>query len=133
MRGGLLFDGYTSDGHETPQAKEVVDRHVSTGDMGHLDEHGRLYVDGRDDDMVVSGGENVFPQEVEHALGEHDAVDEAVVVGVEDEEFGQVLRAYVKTVGGAEADGDALRDFLRGRLEKYKVPRQFVTVEARAT
>ena len=69
MRGGLLFEGYTADGDDTPAAKEVVDGHVNTGDMGHLDDQGRLYVDGRDDDMVVSGGENVFPLEVEQALG----------------------------------------------------------------
>ena len=129
MRGGLLFDGYTQDGENTPDAKEVVDGHVNTGDMGHLDEKGRLYVDGRDDDMIVSGGENVFPLEVEQALGEHPAVDEAAVVGVEHEEFGQVLRAYLTTASGDAPGDDELRDFLRERLERYKVPKEFVVVD----
>ena len=129
MRGGLLFEGYTEDGDDTPQAKEVVDGHVNTGDMGHLDGRGRLYIDGRDDDMIVSGGENVFPLEVEQALGEHPSVDEAVVVGVDHEEFGQVLRAYV-TVTSDQAPKDAeMRDFLRERLERFKVPKDFVVLD----
>ena len=129
MRGGLLFEGYTEDGDDTPQAKEVVDGHVNTGDMGHLDGRGRLYIDGRDDDMIVSGGENVFPLEVEQALGEHPSVDEAVVVGVDHEEFGQVLRAYV-TVMSDQAPKDAeMRDFLRERLERFKVPKDFVVLD----
>ncbi len=129
MRGGMLFDGYTEDGEATPDAKEVVDKHVNTGDMGHLDEKGRLYVDGRDDDMVVSGGENVFPLEVEQALGEHPSVDEAVVMGVEHEEFGQVLRAYVTVTSGKQPKDTELRDFLRDRLERFKVPKEFVFVD----
>jgi acyl-CoA synthetase (AMP-forming)/AMP-acid ligase II len=129
MRGGMLFDGYTSDGDDTPEAKEVVDRHVNTGDMGHLDEKGRLYVDGRDDDMVVSGGENVFPLEVEQTLGEHPSVGEAVIVGIEHEEFGQVLRAYVTVTSGDQPKDTELRDFLRDRLERYKVPKEFVVLD----
>ena len=129
MRGGLLFEGYTADGDNTPDAKEVVDGHVNTGDMGHLDDLGRLYVDGRDDDMVVSGGENVFPLEVEHTLGEHPAVGEAVVMGIEHEEFGQVLRAYVTVTTDESPKDEELRDFLRDRLEKFKVPKEFVVID----
>ena len=129
MRGGLLFEGYTADGDDTPAAKEVVDGHVNTGDMGHFDEQGRLYVDGRDDDMVVSGGENVFPLEVEQALGEHPSVDEAVVMGVEHEEFGQVLRAYVTVTSDEPPKDTELRDFLRERLERFKVPKEFVVLD----
>jgi acyl-CoA synthetase (AMP-forming)/AMP-acid ligase II len=129
MRGGLMFDGYTEDGDSTPDAKEVVDKHVNTGDMGHLDDQGRLYVDGRDDDMVVSGGENVFPLEVEQVLGEHSSVDEAVVVGIEHEEFGQVLRAYITTTSGEAPEDSELRDYLRERLEKFKVPKEFVVLD----
>jgi acyl-CoA synthetase (AMP-forming)/AMP-acid ligase II len=129
MRGGLLFEGYTSDGDDTPAAKEVVDRHVNTGDMGHFDDQGRLYVDGRDDDMVVSGGENVFPLEVEQVLGEHPSVDEAVVMGIEHEEFGQVLRAYVTVTSDQPPKDTELRDFLRERLERFKVPKEFVVLD----
>src|SRR5690606_23267397 len=120
---------YTEDGADTPDAKEVVDGHVNTGDMGHLDAKGRLYVDGRDDDMVVSGGENVFPLEVEHVIADHPAVDEAVVLGVTDPEFGQVLKAYVTLADGADDPGEQeLRDHVRSRLERYKVPRTVVVV-----
>jgi acyl-CoA synthetase (AMP-forming)/AMP-acid ligase II len=129
MRGGLLFEGYTADGDNTPDEKEVVDGHVNTGDMGHLDELGRLYVDGRDDDMVVSGGENVFPLEVEHTLGEHPSVGEAVVMGIDHEEFGQVLRAYVTVTSDEPPKDSELRDFLRDRLEKFKVPKEFVVID----
>ena len=129
MRGGLLFEGYTADGDNTPDAKEVVDGHVNTGDMGHLDDLGRLYVDGRDDDMVVSGGENVFPLEVEHTLGEHPSVGEAVVMGIEHEEFGQVLRAYVTVTTDESPKDEELRDFLRDRLERFKVPKEFVVLD----
>jgi acyl-CoA synthetase (AMP-forming)/AMP-acid ligase II len=129
MRGGLMFEGYTPDGDDTPAAKEVVDGHVNTGDMGHLDEQGRLYVDGRDDDMIVSGGENVFPLEVEHALGEHPSIAEAVVMGTEHPDFGQVLRAYVTVSSGEPPKETELRDFLRERLERYKGPKEFVVLD----
>ena len=68
---------------------------MSTGDVGHFDAAGRLFVDGRDDEMIVSGGENVFPREVEDLLADHGEIEEAAVVGVEDEEFGQRLKAFV--------------------------------------
>jgi len=129
MRGGLLFEGYTADGDNTPDAKEVVDGHINTGDLGHLDDLGRLYVDGRDDDMVVSGGENVFPLEVEHTLGEHPSVGEAVVMGIDHEEFGQVLRAYVTVTTDESPKDEELRDFLRDRLERFKVPKEFVVLD----
>lgn len=129
MRGGLLFEGYTADGDNTPAAKEVVDGHVNTGDMGHLDDRGRLYVDGRDDDMVVSGGENVFPLEVENVLGQHPLVEEAVVVGIDHEDFGQVLRAYVTVTSDQPPKETELRDFLRDRLERFKVPKEIVVLD----
>ena len=86
----MSFEGYTGGG-----GKDVVDGLLSSGDVGHFDEAGRLFVDGRDDEMIVSGGENVFPREVEDLLADHDAVDEAAVIGVDDEEFGQRLKAFV--------------------------------------
>jgi fatty-acyl-CoA synthase len=77
------FEGYTGGG-----GKEIIDGMLATGDVGHFDRAGLLYVDGRDDDMIVSGGENVFPAEVEELLVAHSAVHEVAVVGVEDDEFG---------------------------------------------
>ena len=101
----------------------------STGDVGHLDEQGRLFIDGRDDDMIVSGGENVFPGEVENTILEHDAVAEVSVLGVPDEEFGQRLKAYVVTRPGATLDADSVRDHVRANLARYKVPRDVVFAE----
>lgn len=118
VRSSLAFSRYT-DG----SAKESVDGFLSTGDVGHLDEHGLLHVDGRDDDMIVSGGENLFPREVEELLATHPAVDEVVVLGVPDEEFGQRLRAVVVLRPGATCDADELRDLARSRLARHKVPR----------
>ena len=96
---------------------------MSTGDIGHLDEHGRLFVDGRDDDMIVSGGENVYPREVEECLLGHPAVADAAVVGVDDEKYGQVLVAHVVLRDGG-AKPDELRGWLKERLAGYKVPRE---------
>lgn len=129
VRGGMVFDGYTPDGDHTPDGKEVVDGFVSSGDVGHLDEKGRLYVDGRDDDMVVTGGENVFPQEVERVLEEHDDVLEAIVVGAADDEFGHVLVAFVRTEGGQDVDSEALRAHVRSSLERYKTPKRVHVVD----
>jgi acyl-CoA synthetase (AMP-forming)/AMP-acid ligase II len=117
-----LFEGYTGGG-----SKDMLDGHMSTGDVGHLDEDGRLYVEGRDDDMIVSGGENVFPQEVEETLGAHENVAEAAVVGVEDEKFGQALKAYV--VKNGEVDADTLKSHVKSNLAGFKVPRDIEFID----
>ena len=103
----LAFEGYTGGG-----SKDAIGGLLSSGDVGHFDDGGRLFVDGRDDDMIVSGGENVFPGEVEDLLAGHDAIVEAAVFGVDDEQFGQRLRAVVVLRAGREAErrrGQALR------------------------
>ncbi|WP_238335048.1 AMP-binding protein [Kribbella amoyensis] len=120
--GGLVFGGY-SDG----SSKTVVDGRMSTGDLGHLDAAGRLFVDGREDDMIVSGGENVYPAEVEDCLLHHPAVADVAVIGVADEEFGRRLVAYV--VLTAEATEDELIDHVRANLARYKAPRQVVVID----
>ncbi|HEY3558804.1 MAG TPA: AMP-binding protein, partial [Kribbella sp.] len=120
--GGLVFGGY-SDG----SSKTVVNGRMSTGDLGHLDAAGRLYVDGREDDMIVSGGENVYPVEVEQCLAAHPAVAEAVVTGVPDEEFGQRLIAYV--VLRTPATEDELLTHVKSNLARYKAPRQIVVLD----
>lgn len=125
VRGPLVFDGYT-DG----RTKEVVDGAMSTGDIGWLDEDGRLFVAGRDDDMIVSGGENVFPHEVEVLLEQHPDIDEVAVIGVPDEEFGQRLKAFVVTRPGASIDAEAVRSHVREHLARYKVPRDVEIVDA---
>ncbi len=121
----LLFDGYTGGG----AGKEMIDGLMSSGDVGHFDAHGRLFIDGRDDDMIVSGGENVFPQEVEDLLVIRDDVADAAVYGVPDPEFGQRLAAMIVPLGGAELSEDELKSFVRERLARYKVPREITFVE----
>jgi acyl-CoA synthetase (AMP-forming)/AMP-acid ligase II len=119
------FEGYTGGGH-----KEVVDGLMSSGDVGHFDESGLLFVDGRDDDMIVSGGENVFPREVEDLLADHPDVADVAVVGVPDAGFGQRLKAFVVLKPGATGDERVLKDHVKGNLARYKVPREIVFVGA---
>ncbi|MBO0844500.1 MAG: long-chain-fatty-acid--CoA ligase FadD2 [Nocardioides sp.] len=121
---GMLFEGYTGGG----EAKEVVDGLMSSGDVGRFDSNGRLYVEGRDDEMIVSGGENVFPQEVEDCLARHEGVVEVAAVGVDDDEFGKRLRVYV-VVGSARPSQDELKDWVRQNLARYKVPREIVFLD----
>src|SRR4051794_13302727 len=115
----MQFEGYTGGG-----GKDVVDGLLSSGDVGHFDEDGRLFVDGRDDDMIVSGGENVFPAEVEDLLSGHEAVAEVAVFGVDDEKFGQRLKAVVVLRDGATATEDDLKKHVKANLAGYKVPRE---------
>jgi acyl-CoA synthetase (AMP-forming)/AMP-acid ligase II len=120
----MAMDGYTGGG-----GKQVVAGLMSSGDLGHFDAQGRLFVAGRDDEMIVSGGENVFPREVEDLLVAHEAVCDVAVVGVDDEEFGQRLRAFVVLEAGREASPDELKDHVRRNLARYKVPRDVVFVD----
>ncbi|MBE8516245.1 acyl-CoA synthetase [Amycolatopsis sp. H6(2020)] len=115
---GLSFGGYTDGRH-----KEIIDGLLSSGDVGHFDEDGLLFIDGRDDEMIVSGGENVFPIEVENLLVEREDVIEAAVIGVEDPEFGQRLKAFVVRAEGADLDAGEVRDYVKANLARYKVPR----------
>jgi acyl-CoA synthetase (AMP-forming)/AMP-acid ligase II len=114
----LAFEGYTGGG-----SKDAIEGLLSSGDVGHFDEGGRLFVDGRDDDMIVSGGENVFPGEVEDLLAGHEAVAEAAVFGVDDEEFGQRLKAVVVTREGKDLSADDVKSYVKSNLAGYKVPR----------
>jgi fatty-acyl-CoA synthase len=121
---GLSFSGYTDGGQ-----KESVDGLLSSGDTGHFDAAGLWFVDGRDDDMIVSGGENVFPLEVENLLADHPAVVEAAVIGVDDGEFGKRLCAFVVRRSGADLDADDIRSYVRSRLARHKVPRDVTFVD----
>jgi acyl-CoA synthetase (AMP-forming)/AMP-acid ligase II len=114
----LAFEGYTGGGN-----KDAIGGLLSSGDVGHFDDGGRLFIDGRDDDMIVSGGENVFPGEVEDLLAGHDAIAEAAVFGVEDEEFGQRLKAVVVLRDGHDLDAGEIKRFVKDNLAGYKVPR----------
>jgi fatty-acyl-CoA synthase len=115
------FEGYTGGG-----SKDQVGGLISSGDVGHFDGEGRLFIDGRDDEMIVSGGENVFPAEVEELLAGHEQIEEAAVIGVEDEKFGQRLKAFVVVRDGAELSEDEVKDYVRQNLARYKSPREVV-------
>jgi acyl-CoA synthetase (AMP-forming)/AMP-acid ligase II len=120
----LAFEGYTGGGD-----KEHLGDLLSSGDVGHFDDDGRLFIDGRDDEMIVSGGENVFPREVEDLLSDHEAIDEAAAIGVEDEEFGQRLRAFVVKEEGKDVSEEDLKGYVKQNLARYKVPREIVFVD----
>ena len=120
----MLFHGYTGGG-----SKDLIDGLMATGDVGYFDPAGRLFVCGRDDEMIVSGGENVFPQEVEDVLADHPAVAEVACVGVEDETFGQRLRAFVVLRSGQDADENELTSHVKATLARYKVPREVVFLD----
>ena len=120
----LAFSGYSGGG-----TKEIIDGLLATGDVGHFDAAGRLFVDGRDDDMIVSGGENVFPGEIEELLAAREDVVEAAVIGVPDEEFGHRLRAFVVLRNGVTPDPDLLREHVKAHLARFKVPREVIFLD----
>ena len=115
----MKFEGYTGGG-----GKDVIDGLLSSGDVGHLDSEGRLFIDGRDDEMIVSGGENVFPREVEDLLAGHDSVKEVAIIGVDDEQYGQRLKAFVVPNDGASLSYDDVKAYVKDNLAGYKVPRE---------
>ncbi len=125
---GRIFVGNTAqiEGYTTGGGKEVRDGLMATGDLGRLDADGRLFLVGREDDMVVSGGENVFPGPVEDVLSALPGVADVAVVGVPDEEFGQRLRAVVVRTPGAQLTEDDVRAAVRDRLARHYVPRDVV-------
>ncbi|MBV9721663.1 MAG: AMP-binding protein, partial [Mycobacterium sp.] len=124
IRSAARYEGYTDGSH-----KQLIDGYMSSGDTGHFDENGLLFVDGRDDDMIVSGGENVFPQEVENLLAARDDVFDAAVVGVDDAEFGKRLRAFVVSEPGAPQDVEEIKLYVKNNLARYKVPRDVVFID----
>ncbi len=115
----MSFEGYTGGG-----GKEVIDGLLSSGDVGHIDAAGRLFIDGRDDEMIVSGGENVFPREVEDLLADHEAVVEVAVIGIDDDEYGQRLKAFVVVAEQTDVSEEELKAHVKAHLAGYKAPRE---------
>ena len=120
----MLFDGYTN-----AASPAIEDRLMDTGDLGYLDAGGRLFVAGRDDEMIISGGENVFPRPVEEAIALLPQVADVAVVGVPDPEFGQRLAAFVVRTDGASLDEGMLKDYVRNRLSRFSIPREVTFVD----
>jgi fatty-acyl-CoA synthase len=123
VNNNMTFEGYTGG-----EDKERIDGFVSSGDVGHFDRHGLLSVDGRDDEMIVSGGENVFPGEVEDLIAGHPDVVEVAVIGVDDVKFGQVLKAWVVAVEPGAEDEARIKAFVRQNLASYKTPKEVVFI-----
>ena len=120
----VRFEGYTGGG-----GKDELDGLLSSGDVGHFDAQGRLFIDGRDDDMIVSGGENVFPAEIEDLLHNHEAIADVAVFGVDDEKFGQRLKAVIVKRGEAKLTAKQVQDYVKSNLAGYKSPRDVVFVD----
>ncbi len=120
----MLFEGYTGGG-----SKDVIGNLMATGDVGRFDDGGRMFVEGRDDEMIVSGGENVFPKEIEDLLSRHAAVSDVAAVGVDDEKFGQRLKAFVVLESGKRATEDELKSYVKKNLANFKVPREFEFID----
>ncbi len=120
----MLFEGYTGGG-----SKDMLDGLMSTGDVGKFGSDGRLYVEGRDDEMIVSGGENVFPQEVEDCIVGHDDVAEVAAIGIDDDDYGTRLRAFVVLREGGDLSEDDVKSHVKANLARYKVPREIVFLD----
>lgn len=121
VRGPTVMQGYADRPQDT--AAVLRDGWLHTGDLGYLDPEGYLYVVERRDDLIITGGENVYPTEVEQVLREHPAIADAGVVGVPDATWGQVVGAAVRPRAGAHLTGDDVRRFCGERLARYKIPR----------
>jgi acyl-CoA synthetase (AMP-forming)/AMP-acid ligase II len=124
VRSGTLFEGYSAGA-----AKRFHEGFMASGDVGYLDANGRLFVVGRDDEMIVSGGENVYPIEVEKVLAGHPGVADAAVIGVDDDRYGQRLAAFVALSPGTSAGSEVLKQHVRDRLANYKVPRDVIVLD----
>ena len=121
----MLFEGYT-DGRA---GRERIEGMLTAGDLGRLDSDGRLFVDAREDDMIISGGENLYPGEIEEVLHEHPGVGEVAVVGADDEEFGQRPVAFVVPAPDVALSAEDVDAFARKHLSRFKVPRDVVIIE----
>lgn len=127
IRGPTILREYAEEPEATAQA--LREGWFHTGDLGYLDEEGFLYVVARREDLIVSGGENVYPAEIEAVLKAHPAIQEAAVVGVEDARWGQVPVAFVILRAGENVGAEELKDYCAGRLARYKIPAEIVFVE----
>jgi acyl-CoA synthetase (AMP-forming)/AMP-acid ligase II len=126
IRGPQLMMGYWN----LPEAttRSLVDGWMHTGDAAYMDDEGFIYIQDRIKDMVVSGGENIYPSEVESTLFEHEAVADAAVIGVPSERWGEELLAFLQLKPGASVTADEIVDFCRDRLAGYKIPRRIEVI-----
>jgi fatty-acyl-CoA synthase len=122
---------------QNDEANEALytDEWIHTGDLGHLDEDGYLYFEGRVKELIKTGAENVYPREVEAVLEKHPAITDVAIIGLPDPQWGEVVCAVVVFVAGARGNGDApkldaLRSFCRGQIGGYKIPKRMFVVDS---
>jgi o-succinylbenzoate---CoA ligase len=127
VKGPNVTPGYLN--REAETAKAMKDGWFYTGDIGRLDEDGFLYVLDRRSDLIISGGENIYPAEIEGVLASHPAVADAGVIGVKDPQWGEVPAAFIQTAGETGLHADEIEEFCRGKLAKYKVPKTYYFVD----
>jgi fatty-acyl-CoA synthase len=127
-RGYSVMLGYWQDAERTSEAIDAA-RWMHTGDLATMDDEGYVNIVGRSKDMIIRGGENVYPREIEEFLYAHEDVDDVQVIGVPDERYGEAVMAWVKLREGAAADGDALREHCRQRIAHYKVPKYVEAID----
>jgi fatty-acyl-CoA synthase len=128
-RGYSVMAGYWNDPERTAEAIDA-DGWMHTGDLATMDDEGYVNIVGRSKDMVIRGGENVYPREVEEFLYSHPSIADVQVIGVPDQRYGEELMAWVIPREGASLDADAVREFCQGRIAHYKIPRYVKTVDA---
>jgi acyl-CoA synthetase (AMP-forming)/AMP-acid ligase II len=128
-KGPRIMTGYWRDEQKTSQVM-TRDGWLRTGDMGWMDEEGYIYLAGRGDDMIIRGGENISPEEVENVLHSHPKVEEAAVIGVPDPEWGQEPRAVVVLKKGEKATPEEMIEFCRSKLSGFKRPRSVVFIDS---
>lgn len=128
-RGPRIMTGYWKDEKKTSQAI-TSDGWLRTGDMGWMDEEGYIYLAGRGDDMIIRGGENISPEEVENVLHSHPKIEEASVIGIPDMEWGQEPRAVVVLKKGETATSEEIIEYCRSRLAGFKRPRSVVFIDS---
>jgi acyl-CoA synthetase (AMP-forming)/AMP-acid ligase II len=122
IRASQVMRGYWRNPEATSQA--LRDGWVYTGDLGEIDEEGYLYIVGRKKDVIISGGENIYPRELEELLSAHPAVKEVAVIGVPDDKWGEAVAAVVVLNDGAMLNDDEVIEYCRANLASYKKPRQ---------
>lgn len=128
VRGYCVFSGYYNDEEKT---REVVHNGwYHTGDEAIMNESGRVYIRGRIKDMIIRGGENVYPKEIEDFLYTHHAVEEVQVVGVPDERLGEQVCAWIKLKSGCSPCEEDIKNFCKGKLSHFKIPRYILFVDS---
>jgi len=128
MRGYNVMLGYWNDEKATREAIDSA-RWMHSGDLGTMDEEGYINVVGRIKEMIIRGGENIYPREIEEFLYAHPDISEVQVIGVPSEKYGEEVMAWVKPSEGAHLSGEELTNYCRGRIATYKIPRYWKFVD----